>query len=81
MAMQAFGCGAVVALLALLPAILPYGGRFITRGDYLEQQIAFILESRNVILSGGMYSPATFLGAGLVGAYSRVRGRLQCPIS
>ena len=70
MAMQAFGCGAVVALLALLPAILPYGGRFITRGDYLEQQIAFILESRNVIFSGGAYSPATFLGAGLAGAYS-----------
>lgn len=69
-AARALTVGAITALFALLPAILPYGGRFITRGDYLEQQIAFLLESRNVLLSGGGYSPATFLGAGAVGAYS-----------
>ena len=65
-----FVISAVVALLALLPAVLPYGGRFITRGDYLEQQIAFILESCSGFLSGGAYSPTTFLGAGLIGSYS-----------
>lgn len=67
---QVFFIGLVTAFFALLPAILPYGGRFITRGDYLEQQIAFLLETRQVFLSGGAYSPTTFLGTGMVGAYS-----------
>ena len=35
---HAFFLGAFLALLALTPAILPYGGRFVTRGDFIEQQ-------------------------------------------
>ena len=70
-AWKAFALSAVVALLALLPAILPFGGRFVTRGDYLEQQIPFILETRRVLLSGEpFWSWNTFLGANFVGSYS-----------
>ena len=43
---HAFFLGAFLALLALTPAILPYGGRFVTRGDFIEQQLPFILETR-----------------------------------
>ena len=44
-AANAFFLGAVLALIALAPAIVPYGGRFVTRGDYIEQQLPFILET------------------------------------
>lgn len=67
----AFALSALCAFLSLLPAILPYGGRFVTRGDYLEQQIPFILETRRVLLSGTPYwSWNTFLGANFIGSYS-----------
>ena len=61
---HAFLLGAFLALLALAPAILPYGGRFVTRGDFIEQQLPFILETLR-ILRGGLnsYSFNTFLGA------------------
>lgn len=61
---HAFFLGALLALFALSPAILPYGGRFVTRGDFIEQQLPFILETRR-ILRGGLnsYSFNTFLGA------------------
>ena len=61
---HAFFLGALLALIALAPAIVPYGGRFVTRGDYIEQQLPFILETRR-ILRGGLdsYSFSTFLGA------------------
>ena len=70
-ARHAFFLGALLALLALAPAILPYGGRFVTRGDYIEQQLPFILETRR-ILRGGLdaYSFNTFLGAPGIGSYS-----------
>ncbi|MBP3524763.1 MAG: YfhO family protein, partial [Clostridia bacterium] len=68
---HAFCLGALLALVALAPAILPYGGRYVTRGDYIEQQLPFILETRR-ILRGGLnaYSFNTFLGAPAVGSYS-----------
>ena len=68
---HAFFLGALLALIALAPAIVPYGGRFVTRGDYIEQQLPFILETRR-ILRGGLdsYSFSTFLGAPAVGSYS-----------
>ena len=68
---HAFWLGAFLALLALAPAILPYGGRFVTRGDFIEQQLPFILETRR-ILRGGLnsYSFNTFLGAPAVGSYA-----------
>ncbi len=70
-ALCAFALSALCALLSLLPAILPYGGMFVTRGDYLEQQIPFILETRRVLLSGTPYwSWNTFLGASFIGSYS-----------
>lgn len=68
---HAFFLGALLALIALSPAIFPYGGRYITRGDYLEQQIPFILETKR-ILQGGLnsYSFATLFGAPAVGSYA-----------
>lgn len=68
---HAFALSALLALIALAPAILPYGGRFVTRGDFIEQQLPFILETRR-ILRGGLnsYSFSTFLGAPAVGSYS-----------
>lgn len=70
-AAHAFLLGALLALLALFPAIWPYGGRFVTRGDFIEQQLPFILETRR-ILRGGLdsYSFNTFLGAPAVGSYA-----------
>ena len=70
-AAHAFFLGALLALAALLPAIVPYGGRFVTRGDYIEQQLPFILESRRILLGGlNSYSFNTFLGAPALGSYS-----------
>lgn len=68
---HAFLLSALLAFAALSPAILPYGGRFVTRGDFIEQQLPFILETRR-ILRGGLnsYSFNTFLGAPAVGSYS-----------
>ncbi|MBQ2948866.1 MAG: YfhO family protein [Clostridia bacterium] len=70
-AAHAFFLGALLALFSLLPAIVPYGGRFVTRGDFIEQQLPFILETRR-ILHGGLnsFSFSTFLGAPAVGSYS-----------
>ncbi len=70
-AKHAFLLGALLALIALAPALLPYGGRFVTRGDYIEQQLPFILETRR-LLRGGLnaYSFNTFLGAPGVGSYA-----------
>ena len=70
-AAHAFFLGALLALCALAPAIVPYGGQYVTRGDFIEQQLPFILETRR-ILRGGLnsYSFSTFLGAPAVGSYS-----------
>ncbi len=51
-ARHAFFLGALMALVALAPAIVPYGGRFVTRGDYIEQQLPFILETRRLLRGG-----------------------------
>ena len=67
---HAFLLGALLALFALAPAILPYGGRFVTRGDYIEQQLPFILETRRLLRAGSGYSFHTFLGAPGVGSYA-----------
>jgi len=70
-AAHAFALGALLAVFALLPAILPYGGRFVTRGDFIEQQLPFILESRRILRAGlDAFSFNTFLGAPGVGSYS-----------
>ena len=70
-AAHAFFLGALLALCALAPAIVPYGGRFVTRGDFIEQQLPFILETRRILRSGlNSYSFSTFLGAPAVGSYS-----------
>ena len=68
---HAFLLGALLALFALLPAILPYGGRFVTRGDYIEQQLPFIMETRRILRAGlSGYSFNTFLGAPSVGSFA-----------
>lgn len=69
-AAHAFFLGALLAVFALLPAIWPYGGRFVTRGDYIEQQLPFILETKRILTQGASYSFATFLGAPSVGSYA-----------
>lgn len=70
-AAHAFLLGALLALLALSPAIIPYGGRFVTRGDYIEQQLPFILETRRILRAGlSGYSFNTFLGAPSVGSFA-----------
>ncbi len=70
-AAHAFLLGAFLAFLALCPAILPYGGRFVTRGDFIEQQLPFILETRRILRAGlDSYSFNTFLGAPAVGSYA-----------
>ena len=67
---HAFLLGALLALFALSPALLPYGGQFVTRGDYIEQQLPFILETRRLLRAGSGYSFNTFLGAPGVGSYA-----------
>ncbi len=68
---HAFLLGALLAFFSLAPAILPYGGRFVTRGDYIEQQLPFILETRRMLRAGlSGYSFNTFLGAPGVGSYA-----------
>jgi len=67
---HAFLLGALLALVSLAPAILPYGGRFVTRGDYIEQQLPFILETRRLLRAGSGYSFNTFLGAPGVGSFA-----------
>ena len=70
-AAHAFSLGALLALIALAPAILPYGGQFVTRGDYIEQQLPFVLESRRLLRAGlDAFSFNTFLGAPGVGSYA-----------
>lgn len=70
-AAHAFLLGALLAALSLAPAILPYGGRFVTRGDFIEQQLSFILETKRILNEGlSSYSFSTFLGAPAVGSYA-----------
>ncbi|MDR3051582.1 MAG: YfhO family protein [Oscillospiraceae bacterium] len=62
---------AILALLSLAPAIFPYGGRMVTRGDFMEQQIPFILETKRMLASGTpFWDWNTFLGENFFGAYS-----------
>lgn len=68
---QVFCLGVVLAFLALSPAILPFGGRFVTRGDFIEQQLPFLLEARRILRAGlNAYSFSTFLGAPGLGSYA-----------
>ena len=70
-AYHAFLLGALMALIALSPAVLPYSGRFVTRGDLIEQQLPFLAETRRLLRDGlGGYSFATFLGAPAAGSYA-----------
>ena len=69
-AAHAFLLGALLALIALSPAILPYGGRFVTRGDFIEQQLPFIVETKRILSEGKSYSLSTFLGTPSVGSYA-----------
>ena len=69
-AAHAFLLGALIALFALSPAFLPYGGRFVTRGDFIEQQLPFILETKRILTEGRSYSLSTFLGTPSIGSYA-----------
>lgn len=69
-AAHAFFLGALLAALALSPALLPYGGRFVTRGDYIEQQLPFILETKRILTEGRSFSFSAFLGTPSVGSFA-----------
>ncbi len=69
--LQVFLLGLIIAFAALSPAILPYGFRYVTRGDFIEQQLPFLLEARRILRSGlDTYSFNTFLGAPSIGSYA-----------
>ena len=69
--LHVFLLGLAAGFLSLAPAILPWGGRFVTRGDFIEQQLPFLLEARRVLRSGlNAYSFSTFLGAPALGSYA-----------
>ena len=69
--LQVFWIAALLAVLALAPAIFPYGGRMVTRGDFMEQQIPFIMETKRMLASGTpFWSWNTFLGTNFVGSYA-----------
>ncbi|MBQ8095014.1 MAG: YfhO family protein [Clostridia bacterium] len=69
--LRVFIYGLIIAFLALSPAILPYGGAYITRGDYIEQQLPFLTETQRILRNGfDAYSFNTFLGAPAVGSYA-----------
>ncbi|MBQ9007999.1 MAG: YfhO family protein, partial [Clostridia bacterium] len=68
---RVFLIGFLLALLALLPACLPYGGAYVTRGDYIEQQLPFLVETQRILRSGlDTYSFNTLLGAPAIGSYA-----------
>ncbi len=68
---QVFFVAMGLAILALAPAIFRFGGRMVTRGDFMEQQIPFILETKRMLGSGMPYWDwNTFLGENFFGAYS-----------
>ncbi len=70
-AWHALALGALLALCALAPAILPYGGRYVTRGDLIEQQLPFLAETRRLLRGNPFgYSFSTFLGTGAVSGYA-----------
>lgn len=70
-ALHVFWMAALLAVFALAPAIFPYGGRMVTRGDFMEQQIPFILETKRMLASGTPYWDwNTFLGANFFGSYA-----------
>ncbi len=70
-ALQVFWMAALLAICALAPAIFPYGGRMVTRGDFMEQQIPFIIETKRMLASGmPFWDWNTFLGTNFVGSYA-----------
>ena len=50
--LHVFLLGLAAGFLSLAPAILPWGGRFVTRGDFIEQQLPFLLEARRILRGG-----------------------------
>jgi len=68
---QVFWMAALLAVLSLAPAIFPYGGRLVTRGDFMEQQIPFIMETKRMLASGmPFWDWNTFVGTNFFGSYS-----------
>lgn len=69
--LSVFLLGAIIAFLALLPALFRYDGAYVTRGDYIEQQLPFLAETQRILRNGlDTYSFSTFLGAPAIGSYA-----------
>ena len=68
--LDAFIVGAVVGFLALSSIFTSHRGVFVTRGDFIEQQLPFIVETRRILRGLWGYSFSTLLGAPSVGSYA-----------
>lgn len=61
----------LILFATYLPVLLTQGGRVLLRGDFVTQQIPFMLEAKRCLLSGTpFWSWNTFLGANFIGTYS-----------
>ena len=61
----------IIALAGMLPSIIQHGGFFVSKADYITQQIPFILETKRMFATGTPYwSWNSFLGDNFLGGYA-----------
>ena len=61
----------MTALTGMLPSIIQHGGFFVSKADYITQQIPFILETKRMFATGTPYwSWNSFLGDNFLGGYA-----------
>jgi len=70
-ALASFLLGTLLAFLSFLPSILQ-NGAFLARDDFFNQQIPFIIQSKRLLLSGGLFQWdwTSFLGADFLNSYA-----------
>ena len=60
----------VITFIGILPSLLQYGA-FMSYGDFANQQIPFIIETKRMFASGApWWSWNTYFGDNFIGAYS-----------
>lgn len=61
----------ITAFAGMLPSIIQHGGYFVSKADYITQQIPFILETKRMFSTGMPYwSWNSFLGDNFLGGYA-----------
>lgn len=61
----------ITAFTGMLPSIIQHGGFFVSKADYITQQIPFILETKRMFTTGTPYwSWNSFLGDNFLGGYA-----------